>query len=117
MCRKHNYLLFILLMLGLTGSLAAQSPGTENLRHLWTFEEGTNDQIGLADGEFVGDNITVEDGDLVTIPNADNVADSWLELPGWAIDIADSYDELSVVAWFTPDTANDQWNTTSQDGH
>jgi hypothetical protein len=112
MCWKFHYLLFFVLMLVVTGSLAAQSPGTENLRHLWTFEDGTaNDQVGIAHGEFIGDNITVEDGDLVTIANGDGVADSWLELPGWAIDIADSYDEISVVAWFTPDTANNQWNT------
>ena len=111
MCRKLNYLLFFVLMLVLAGSLAAQDPGTANLTHLWTFEDGTvNDQVGQAHGEYIGDNIVVENGALVTFPNPDDgVPDSWIELPGDAIDLA-LYDEVSVAAWFISDEENIQWN-------
>jgi hypothetical protein len=89
----------------------AQDPGTENLTHLWTFQDGTaNDEVGNADGDFNGPNISVEGGDLVTVPTPENLADSWLDLPGDQIDLA-SYTEVSVAAWFTPDTLNQQWNS------
>lgn len=111
MCKKLNYLLFFVLMLVLTGSLAAQDPGTENLTHLWTFEDGSaDDLIGEAHGELIGVNVFVDAGDLVTVPNSDNVADSHVELPGDEIDLA-TYDEVSVVAWYTSDVDNVQWNT------
>jgi hypothetical protein len=112
MCRKIIYLLFLVLMLVLTGSLAAQDPGTANLTHLWTFEDGTaDDQVGEAHGELIGDNVYVEDGDLITLPNADNVGDSWVEVPGDVIYMAEYY-EVAVAAWFTPmSDYNIQWNT------
>jgi len=95
-------------------SNAQSDPGTENLTHLWTFQDGTaNDEVGSAHGEFNGNNILIEAGDLITIPSADfdpPRGDSWLDLPGDLIDIA-SYTEVSVAAWFTPDTLNTQWNT------
>jgi hypothetical protein len=110
MCRKLKYLLVFVLMLFLTGSLAAQNPGTANLTHLWTFEDGTlNDQVGEAHGEYIGDNVLVDNGALVTFPNGDDLADSWVELPGDLIDLS-LYDEISVAAWFTPDVMNTQWN-------
>ena len=110
MYRKVYLLLFIFLTLALTGSLVAQDPGTANLTHLWTFEDGTaNDQVGVADGTPVGEDVYFEDGDLLLVPGATNQADSWVELPG--SDIAmDTYDEVSVAAWFTPDLENTQWN-------
>jgi len=98
-------------MLVLTGSLVAQDPGTDNLKHLWTFEDGTlNDKIGVAHGQFAGDNAFVEFGDLVTIPNASGIPDSWVELNGGDIDIG-SYNEVSIAAWFTPALENTQWNS------
>jgi len=110
MCRKLYYVLFVVLMLVLTGSLAAQDPGIDNLTHLWTFEDGTlNDQVGEAHGEIVGENIALEFGDLVTFPNIDNEADSWVELNGGDIDLA-SYEAVSIAAWFTPALENTQWN-------
>ena len=103
--------LFIFLLLFWTISLMAQDPGTANLTHLWTFEDGTlNDQVGIAHGEFAGENVLVEEGDLVTFPNLSGVADSWVELNGGDIDIA-SYDEVTIAAWFTPALENTQWNT------
>ncbi|MBN2001298.1 T9SS type A sorting domain-containing protein [candidate division KSB1 bacterium] len=110
MCSKLYYLLFFGLMLVLTGSLMAQDPGTANLTHLWTFEDGTlNDQVGEANGEFVGDNAFVDMGDIVLVPGAEGIADSWVELPGDAIDLA-GYSAVSIAAWFTPALENTQWN-------
>jgi hypothetical protein len=108
---KLHYLLPILLLL--IGSLVAQvDPGSANLIHLWTFEDGTaNDLIGAAHGELLGNNIYVDNGDLVTVPNGDGVADSWVELPGYEIDIGGTCDEVAIAVWFTPDTANNYWNS------
>ncbi|OGC02983.1 hypothetical protein A2V82_02685 [candidate division KSB1 bacterium RBG_16_48_16] len=114
MSTKLNYLLSFALILLLAASLAAQNPGTANLTHLWTFEDGTlNDAIGDADGTPVGDNVLVDGGDLIFLPVelADGPGgDSWVEVPGPAVDIA-AYDEVSVAAWFTPDPANRQWES------
>ena len=110
MCKRLYYWSFLVLMLVLSGNLVAQDPGTDNLTHLWTFEDGTlNDQIGGANGAFVGDNALVEFGDLVTFPNLDGVADSWVELNGGDIDLS-SYNEVTIAAWFTPALENIQWN-------
>ena len=109
---KLNYILSFVLVF-VVGLNAQVDPGTENLTHLWNFEDGTaDDQVGDAHPiEFVGNNIYVEDGDLVTIPNGDGVGDSWLELPGDIIDLG-SYEDITVSAWFTPDSLyNTQWNT------
>jgi hypothetical protein len=110
MIKKVHYILFLTLLF--TVGLKAQDPGKDNLTHLWTFEDGTtDDMVGNAPGEFNGDNIDLIDGDLVTFPNADGVGDSWLDLPGDELDLG-SYTEVSVSAWFTPDSAsNTQWNT------
>ena len=110
MCCKFKYLLFFVMILTLAGSLAAQNPGKDNLIHLWTFEDGTlDDQVGVANGEYVGDNVLIDNGDLVTFPNpTTDIGDSWVELPGDAIDLA-SYEAVSVAAWFTSDEANTLW--------
>lgn len=109
--RVIQKILIIFLLLFSTISLMAQDPGTANLTHLWTFEDGTlKDQVGVAHGEFVGDNALVEAGDLVTFPNLSGVADSWVELNGGDIDLS-TYNEVSIAAWFTPALENTQWNS------
>jgi hypothetical protein len=113
MCKKLNYLLSFALILALTGGLTAQGtdPGTANLTHLWTFEDGTlNDSVGEAHGTAHGDNVFVDGGDLILIAGAAGTADSWVDLPGDKIDIA-AYDEVSIAAWFTPEAGNNQWET------
>ncbi len=110
---KLTCVLLALLLTG-TGSLIAQGvdPGTDNLTHLWTFEDGTcDDPIGNVPGELIGDNIVIEGGDLVAYPNVDGIGDSWVELPGADLDLA-SYDEVAVSAWFTPSPDfNIEWNS------
>jgi len=104
MSKKLNYWLILILMLVLAGSVAAQDPGRKHLKYLWTFEDGTlDDQVGQTHGEAVGGNIFVEDGDLVNLPNASDVGDSWVELPGDVLDLA-SYNDVAVAAWFTPES-------------
>ena len=107
---KLHYLWPILLLL--VGSLVAQvDPGSANLIHLWTFEDGTaNDQIGAAHGVLVGDNVIIDNGDLLTFLGGD-VADSWVELPGYEIDIGGTCEEVAIATWFTPDPANNYWNS------
>jgi hypothetical protein len=114
MCNKLNYLSTFLLLFILSASVNAQvDPGTEDITHLWDFQDGTiNDKVGTAHGDYFGSNVYVEDGDLINVP--DSVlgnADSWVELPGDVIDIGGLYTEISIVAWFTPDTLNTQWNS------
>jgi len=113
MCKKLHYVLSIFLTLVFVLSVNAQTdPGTTNLTHLWTFEGGEPiDEVGNCDGTFVGENIYIENGDLVTIPNETSAAaDSWLELIGDETGLA-GYSEVSVAAWFTPDTLNSNWNS------
>jgi hypothetical protein len=100
-------------MLAFVLSVNAQTdPGTANLTHLWTFQDSTaNDEVGNCDYAFIGENIYIENGDLITVPNPTSaVADSWLELSGDELALA-GYTEVSVTAWFTPDTLNNQWNS------
>ncbi len=71
---KRTTLLLPVLLL--TAILFAQTdPGTQNLRHSWTFDDGTaNDTVGNADGTLMGGAV-IEDGALVTAE-----LDQYLEL-------------------------------------
>jgi hypothetical protein len=104
----------LLVMLIWNESIIAQGvdPGTAHLKHLWTFEDGTlKDQVGGADGEFHGANILIDGGDLINFPDATSgAADSWVDLPGDVLAL-NTYDEIAVAAWFTPQTGNTQWET------
>jgi len=84
-------------------SLNAQVyPGLDNLKHQWSFEEGsTDDEVGGAHGVLVG--ATIVNGDLVTegeatVDGADNR--QYLELPPDEIGIS-GYTAASIEAWFT----------------
>ena len=76
-------------------------PGTNDLTHLYTFEDGTaDDLVGNADGIPVGDTSFVG-GAFVT-----NTQDAHLELPAGVIDI-NSYNAVTLECWYTPkDGAN-----------
>ena len=70
-------------------------PGTDNLVHSYTFEDGTaNDSVGTAHGTLAGD-ATISNGSLVL----DGV-DDWMSMPGDVIAL-NTYSELSIEAWFT----------------
>ena len=70
-------------------------PGTENLVHSYTFEDGTaNDSVGIANGTLVGD-ANIADGSLLL-----DGTDDWMSMPGDVIAL-NTYSELSLEAWFT----------------
>lgn len=99
---KPKLLLLSLFALALVIGLNAQTdPGTDNITHQWTFEDGgTTDPVGGIVGTLTG-GATVEDGMLVL-----DAADEFLELNGMLIGIS-AYTELSVAIWWRtlPDEA------------
>ncbi|MEN6427102.1 MAG: LamG-like jellyroll fold domain-containing protein [Phycisphaerales bacterium] len=73
-----------------------KDPGADALKHQYTFEDGTaNDSVGQAHGTLVG-GATVADGALLT-----TAQDQWMEMSGAEIAM-NTYEAVSVVAWFTP---------------
>jgi endo-1,4-beta-xylanase len=74
--------------------MAQVDPGTENLTHAWTFDDGTSvDTVSGVTGVLKGD-AKILNGALQTI----NV-DSWMEMPADTLAL-NEYEELSIVAWF-----------------
>lgn len=70
-------------------------PGTENLVHSYTFEDGTaNDSVGSAHGTLVGD-ANIADGSLLLDGD-----DDYMSMPGDVIAI-NTFSEVSIEAWFT----------------
>ncbi len=83
-------------VLSFTTVILPKDPGTGNLKHLYTFEDGTaNDSVGLAHGKLIG-GAAVVDGSLVT-----TAQDQWMEMPGETIAM-NTYAEVTVAAWYTP---------------
>ncbi len=82
-------------------TMAQVDPGTDNLTHWWSFDDGTaNDQVGEAHGVILGE-APIADGALHI-----DTLDQWIELPADLIGVPD-YDAISVATWFTPtDSAN-----------
>jgi len=75
-------------------TLAQTDPGTANLTHQWTFDDGTaKDNVGTADGTLQG-NATITSKALNTINGG------YLSLPAAAIGI-NSYTAITAEAWFT----------------
>ena len=92
---KLTFLLSAVLLLAGLG-FAQTDPGTENLKHSWTFEDGTtDDHVGGVNGTLVGEAL-VTDGVLWLSQLGD-----WMELDGEAIAIYD-YDEITLEAWYIP---------------
>jgi hypothetical protein len=83
----------------------ATNPGTDNLTHQWTFDDGTaKDKIGDADGVLkYGAAI---DNKTLSLTSADQ----YLELPADKIGIA-SYPSLSIEIWFTSQVFGNSGNT------
>jgi hypothetical protein len=93
---KKSYFIGCLLMVaGISVHTMAQTdPGTVNLKHQWTFEDGTaNDNVGTVNGNLKG-TATVANGDLITSTGG------WVELDAAALAV-NTYTELTVSAWFT----------------
>jgi hypothetical protein len=76
--------------------LLSKDPGTANLKHQYTFEDGTaKDSAGPAHGVLVG-GAAVVDGALVTAAQ-----DQWMEMPGKTIAL-NTYEAVTLAAWYTP---------------
>ncbi|MDD4990635.1 MAG: T9SS type A sorting domain-containing protein [Paludibacter sp.] len=94
---KKSYMIVCLsMMLGISVQTMAQTdPGTANLTHKWTFEDGTaNDGVGTLNGTLM-DGATVSGGALNT------TAGGYVSIDPTALNVK-SYTELTVEAWFTP---------------
>jgi len=106
---KTNLLFTIALCLVfpvITGVLNAQTdPGTDNLTHIWTFEDGTtNDGVGAAHGVLM-QGATVDGGDLYLADTG-----QYMEMSG-AVIFLNSYTEVTIAAWFTSGyLANAGWS-------
>lgn len=89
---------FMSLILLVTGSLWAQGidPGTDNLTHSWTFNDGTaNDYVGGAHGILMG-GAEIWEGSLFTV-----YPDQWMEMPADQIAI-NTYSEVTIATWIYP---------------
>ena len=93
---KNFILVFVIMLIAGASALAQVDPGTENLTHSWTFDDGTaNDYVGHANGTLVG-GATISGGALVT-----SAQGQWMEMPADSIAI-NTYKEISLEAWYTP---------------
>jgi hypothetical protein len=89
----------------------ATDPGTDNLVHQYTFDDGTpNDSVGQANGTLVG-NAAIVDGALVT----DGV-DDWMEIDGAAIAINTYTTGLTLELWSTQGPENQSYSMTASFG-
>jgi hypothetical protein len=94
MSKKLTYLIPAILIL--TGRLFAQGvdPGTANLTHSWTFDDGTaNDYVGDANGTLMG-GAEIWEGSLFT-----SYPGQWMEMPADQIAI-NTYNEVTIAIWF-----------------
>ncbi|UCE47329.1 MAG: hypothetical protein JSW47_17210, partial [Phycisphaerales bacterium] len=89
----------------------ATDPGTDNLTHQYTFDDGTaNDSVGQAHGTLIGDAI-VADGALVV----DGV-DDWMEMDGGTIAINTYTTGLTLELWSTQGPENQSYSMTASFG-
>jgi Tol biopolymer transport system component len=71
-------------------------PGTANLKHSWTFNDGTaNDYVGGANGTLVG-GARVAGGMLIL-----DTLNQYMEMPAAMLEL-NTYSELTLEAWFRP---------------
>ena len=94
MYHKYFTVFFVIILLASFSAFAQVDPGTENLTHSWTFDDGTAiDTVSGVTGELMGD-AKILNGSLQTLS-----LDSWMEIPADSLAI-NEYQELTVVAWF-----------------
>ena len=93
--KKSYIFVCLIMMLGISvKTMAANDPGTANLKHQWKFDDGTaNDNVGTLNGTLNG-TATVANGDLITGDAG------WVTFDATALAI-NTYPELTVSAWFT----------------
>ena len=109
MKQKHFFLCLILILGINVKSVAQTDPGTANLKHQWTFDNGSaTDAIGNVTGTIVGD------GSLIN--NAFVSTNAYMEFPAATIGI-NSYPEITVEVWCTSSAGkNSGWTMLSYFG-
>jgi hypothetical protein len=91
------FLSFLIVSVRVSGQV---DPGAQNLRHSWTFEDGTaRDAVGGANGYLMG-GAEIRNGALCT----DSVG-MYLELPAEDVGMQ-AYTAFSTELWFQPDSAS-----------
>ncbi|HET7732998.1 MAG TPA: LamG domain-containing protein, partial [Paludibacter sp.] len=94
--KKTYFFLCLLLGLGMSVQLFAQTdPGTANLKHQWTFDDGTaKDVVGTVNGTLEGA-ATIASKALVT------TSGGFMSFPAADLGV-NSYPEITAEVWFTP---------------
>jgi len=90
------FLLVLLTVLNMESTAQGVNPGTTNLKHSWTFDDGTpNDYVGGANGTLMGA-AEVYGGSLLVINSGD-----YLQLPAEQIEI-NAYSAFTMDLWYRP---------------
>lgn len=110
---KHKFfsILLVLLSFSTFAVLNAQTdPGTTNLKHQWTFDDGTaKDHVGNLTGTIIGNGKLVNKGFNTT-------ANGYMSFPAAEIGIS-SYPEVTTEIWCTSDAGkNTGWTMLSYFG-
>jgi endo-1,4-beta-xylanase len=94
MYNKNFILSFIIMLITSVYIFAQVDPGTANLTHSWTFDDGTaRDTVGNANGVLMG-GAKISNGVLRT-----SNPHSWLQLPADSIAL-NKYKALTLEVWF-----------------
>ncbi len=93
--KKTYFFLCLLIIFGISVRMNAQiDPGTANLTHQWTFDDGTpKDVVGTCDGTLMG-------GATISNSALNTTAGGYLSLPGTTIGI-NGYSAITTEIWFT----------------
>ena len=96
MYNKNIIFLFVIMLITYSIAIAQVDPGTSNLTHSWTFDDGTaNDYVGHANGKLVG-GATISGGALTT-----SAQGQYMEMPAASIAL-NAYKEITLETWYTP---------------
>lgn len=93
--KKWYFTMCLLFMAGISAVLIAQTnPGTANLKHQWTFDDGVVDKIGGVTGVLEG---------AATVSNKalNTTAGGFFSMPAGTIGI-NTYQAVTLEVWFTP---------------
>lgn len=86
------------------GTSAQTDPGTANLKHRWTFENGSvKDDVGGLTGQ-------VKDGAIIKNNALNTINGGWFEMPGDSIAV-NNYTAFSQSIWFIPNGLNMDYNS------
>ncbi len=108
---KKNYLMLCLVFIfGTSTFLSAQiDPGTDNLKHQWTFDDGTavdnvGGLVGVAEGasKLINKAFVTTDGGFMTLPSADLALNTYPAITQevWFTSVANGNTGFSMLTYF-----------------